>query len=239
MTRLMKGTLAMLVPATLATLVWGVPGAAPDLGLQDGLALQYVTLSCSNGIDLPLALDTAELMELTSAVDAVNLYPAGDPPLTCLLLVSDPSTPGSKKHDFAVGGGRVNGCFNFSFSFHVQNGSMTEGVQGTVNSTVPKECFGDTSHLTTKVNCVFFGGAGPGSAQATGVVTKATGIFHQLLENNIRDIRWDVFDSGLKGPAPKGDLIQSQFNIPQCFFVGFQPAPSQVDRGEIKVHDAP
>jgi hypothetical protein len=230
MTRLLKGTLAMLVPATLATLVWGVPGAAPDLGLQN------VTLSCSNGIDLPLALDTAALMDLTSAVDAVNLYPAGDPPLTCLLRVSDPPPPGNKKHDFAVGGGRVNTCVNFSFSFHVQNGSMTEGVQGTVNQTIPKECFGDTSHLTTKVNCVLVGGAGPGSAQATGVVTNATGIFAQTLEF---DIRWDVFDSGVKGPAPKGDLIQGHFNIPECAFAGYLPAPSQVDRGEIKVHDAP
>ena len=73
------------------------------------------------------------------------------------------------------------------------------------------------------------------TAQATGVVTKATGAFSILLG---RELRWDVLDSGLSGPAPKGDMLQSYPAVFPCDFSGYAPI-TIVDRGEIKVHNAP
>ena len=73
MTRFLKRTLFMLVPATLMAFVLWVPASTSDLGLQN------VTLSCTDGTLLDLELDAIALTALADAVVAINLYPAGDP----------------------------------------------------------------------------------------------------------------------------------------------------------------
>src|SRR3989454_927389 len=121
MKRFLRRTLFMLVPATLMALVLWVPASTSDLGLQN------VTLSCTDGTLLNLELDVTALTALADAVAAINLYPAGDPPLACSLSQSSASsaptvlrrllallTPneaaaagGNPQHDYAVGGGQV------------------------------------------------------------------------------------------------------------------------------------
>src|SRR5206468_10677677 len=71
-----RRTMLLVVSVTLATLVVGLPTAAPA-------DLQDVALTCSDGTNLNLALDAASVMQLTDAVNAMALNPAGDPPLTC------------------------------------------------------------------------------------------------------------------------------------------------------------
>jgi hypothetical protein len=69
-------TMLIVVPMTLAIFVVGIPAAASDIQ-------QNVTLTCSDGTNLDLTLDATSVTQLTDAVSAMNLYPAGDPPLTC------------------------------------------------------------------------------------------------------------------------------------------------------------
>ena len=82
----LRRTTLLVVSATLAALVVGIPTAAPA-GLQD------VTLTCSDGTNLNLALDVASVMQLTDAVNAMALNPAGDPPLTCGVVTASPLQP--------------------------------------------------------------------------------------------------------------------------------------------------
>jgi hypothetical protein len=78
MRQILRRTSLLLVPFAIAALVVGIPTAAPDTtGLQD------VTLTCSDGTNLAMTLDTATVAALTDAVNAMALYPAGDPPLSC------------------------------------------------------------------------------------------------------------------------------------------------------------
>jgi len=81
-----RRTTLLVVSATLAALVVGIPTAAPA-GLQD------VTLTCSDGTNLNLALDVASVMQLTDAVNAMALNPAGDPPLACGVVTASPLQP--------------------------------------------------------------------------------------------------------------------------------------------------
>ena len=71
----LRRTIFCFVAATLAALVLGVPPAAAQL------TLQTVGLSCSDGTALTVALGLTELTALADAVSAINLFPAGDPPL--------------------------------------------------------------------------------------------------------------------------------------------------------------
>jgi hypothetical protein len=84
MRHFLKRTMLLVVPFTLTALVLGIPTAAPDDGLTN------VTLTCSDGTNLDLSLDTAGLTGLESAVTGIGLYPAGDPPLTCGLTQAVP-----------------------------------------------------------------------------------------------------------------------------------------------------
>src|SRR3989441_2340792 len=121
MKRFRRRTLLMLVPATLMAFVLWVPASTSDLGLQN------VTLSCTDGTLLDLELDATALTALADAVAAINLFPAGDPPLACSLSQSSASsgstvlrrllallTPneaaaagGNPQHDYVVGGGQL------------------------------------------------------------------------------------------------------------------------------------
>jgi len=82
----LRRTTLLVVSVTLAALVVGLPTAAPA-------DLQDVTLTCSDGTNLNLALDVASVMQLTDAVNAMALNPAGDPPLTCGVGTASPLQP--------------------------------------------------------------------------------------------------------------------------------------------------
>jgi hypothetical protein len=82
----LRRTTLLVVSATLAALVVGIPTAAPA-------DLQDVTLTCSDGTNLNLGLDVASVMQLTDAVNAMALNPAGDPPLTCGVVTASPLQP--------------------------------------------------------------------------------------------------------------------------------------------------
>src|SRR5256886_10619835 len=148
----------MLVPATLMAFVLWVPANTSGLGLQN------VTLSCKDGTLLDLELDAIALTELADAVVAINLYPAGDPPLACSLSQSSASsgstvlrrllallTPGeaaaggNPQHDYAVGGGQVQKglcTINFALSAHVGDTDATSPPTsgGTLNLTQQQSC---------------------------------------------------------------------------------------------------
>lgn len=89
----LRRTTLLVVSVTLAALVVGIPTAAPA-------DLQDVTLTCSDGTNLNLALDVASVMQLTDAVNAMALNPAGDPPLTCGVVTASllqPLADGSRQ----------------------------------------------------------------------------------------------------------------------------------------------
>src|SRR2546421_11849049 len=120
MKRFLRRSIFDLVPATLAGLLLGVPAGAPNPGLN----LQDVNLACNDGTNLALTLDVAAAGDLSDAVSAINLYPAGDPALTCSLTQTTSltssfrtfssyrtffksSSGGNPNVDYAVGGGRA------------------------------------------------------------------------------------------------------------------------------------
>jgi hypothetical protein len=92
---------------------WGNSGSPARRRCAD--RLNTVTLTCNDGTNVSLSLTLTDLNALTSAVNAINLYPAGSPALTCSLsspVSEDPSdqvaasTSSVSDEDFGVGGGR-------------------------------------------------------------------------------------------------------------------------------------
>ena len=246
----LRRTIFCFVAATLAALVLGVPPAAAQL------TLQTVGLSCSDGTALTVALGLTELTALADAVSAINLFPAGDPPLACSLSQDTPPSSANGPKDYAIGGGQVVvvaplpfGTTNFSLSAHsavdAPPTSPQQGVGGTYNVTVPSGTF--RGSFTSKVDCVKVGDddAGPGTAQATAVVTQAEGFFASFTPPGT-EVRVDVFDSGTPGPAPaNGDMIGASSSNGPCDFSSGGPYCSgafpcgPVQHGNIDVHDEP
>lgn len=70
-------SMAAMAMTTLVVAAAGAPTAAADTTLQS------VNLSCSDGTNLGLSLDLASVNALTDAVNAMTLFPAGEPPLAC------------------------------------------------------------------------------------------------------------------------------------------------------------
>src|SRR5205809_5596749 len=205
MTRFLKRTLFMLVPATLMAFVLWVPASTSDLGLQN------VTLSCTDGTLLNLELDATALTALADAVVAINLYPAGDPPLACSLSESSASsgstvlrrllallTPGeaaaggNPQHDYAVGGGQVQKGLcttNFALSAHVEDTdalspptsggtfNLTEQQSCLMPSCAPTCCICTGGHLVAKPDCLHVEGD---VAQLNATVTHSAGSFSSL-----------------------------------------------------------
>jgi hypothetical protein len=237
-----------LVPATLAVLVVGVPTAA--LGLLD------VRLSCNDGTDLDLTLDAETANQLQAAVSAINLYPAGDPPLTCSLTTSSPGlltlpaahadTNGPK--DFGVGGGQIlvpfanppAGCVeNFAVSAHVPANTVTTppqaGAGGTANLSVSSSCPDAAwagSNLVSKVDCVLVTGT---AAKFTAEVTKSSGIFVTVGFDPGDEIAFEVEDLD---PVPPDRILGQSSSGPCVFTADAGPAFFDVLRGNITVHDA-
>jgi hypothetical protein len=169
-----RGALAFTA-TTLCLFAFGASTAIPDV------AVQNVTLSCSDGTNLGLTLGAAEATGLTNAVTAMGLYPAG---LSCgVSTQADPPPGGNPKTDYAVGGGDqfafpapTAACRqNFGFSAHTPSG-IPLLAKGTFNDTVPGGCagLGNTGELRVNINCVDVDG---NHADMRGTVTKATGQF--------------------------------------------------------------
>jgi hypothetical protein len=246
MKRFLRRIFACLVLAIPAALAMGIPIGAPDVGAQN------VGLSCNDGTNLDLALDASAVTALNDAVSGINLNPAGDPALNCnLSQPADPSPLGSGNPniDYAVGGGRATlfGCVvdstlipqetNFALNARVDKASNGSAGSGTFNVTIPQSqaaACPDTrgGHFNGKIDCVKVEGSGPGSAQATFMVTQAAGSFSGLEG----ELRVDVFDSGTPGGA--GDLIRIRFPQAPCDFSSYS-ATRPVDNGNISVHQAP
>jgi hypothetical protein len=163
----------VLAATILCIFALGAAPAVSDVGLQN------VTLSCSDGTNLDLALSPAEVLSLANAVTAMSLYPAG---LTCGVSTqaADPPTAGSKKFDSAVGGGDqfafLRPCsINFGFSSHTPAG-VPSPAKGSFNETIPGGCatLGFSGQLRVNVDCLDVNG---NHADMHGKVTKATDSF--------------------------------------------------------------
>ena len=239
----LRRTTLLVLFVTLAALVVGVPTAAPA-------DLQNVTLTCSDGTDLNLALDAASVMQLTDAVNAMTLNPAGDPPLTCgvasapLLTSSASASGGNPTYDYAVGGGKAPnlGCFggfppvSFGLSAHVVQGAPASTASGTFNVGSPAPNVGCKGFFNSKVDCLV---VTVNTAHLTAHVTQATGQFAGLQDTEI-DVA--VLDNGTPS-AIAPDMIDDGNTGGQCLqgkdAQGEPTAPDQpVTNGNINVHDA-
>jgi len=249
---LLRRTTLLVLSVTLAALVVGVPTAVPA-------DLQNVTLTCSDGTDLSLALDTASVMQLTDAVNAMTLNPAGDPPLTCgavnaPLLQSQSSASGSSQtgnagnptYDYVVGGCKAPnlGCFGgyppvpFGLSAHVRAGDPANTASGTFNVGSPATNVGCKGHFNSKVDCLVVSPL-TGYAHLTAHVTQATGQFAGLDGSEI-DVA--VQDNGTPS-ALVPDMIDDGNTAEPCLegrdAQGEPTAPDQpVTNGNISVHSA-
>jgi len=238
-----RRTTLLVLSVTLAALAMGVPTAAPA-------DLQNATLTCSDGTDLNLALDAASVMQLTDAVNAMTLNPAGDPPLTCgvasapLLTSSASSSGGNSNHDYVIGGGKAPnlGCFggfptSFGLSAHVRQGDPPGTATGTFNVGSPAPNVGCKGHFNSKVDCLVV--MTPTSAHLTAQVTQATGQFAGLQGTEI-DVA--VEDNGTPSaitPDMIGDGNTTAQCVPGTDAGGGPTLPSQpVTNGNITVHDA-
>jgi hypothetical protein len=234
MGRMLKHTVVGLMAATLTSFALGVATVSAQLELPQS------NLACSDGTNLNLALDLTSLLALSDAVSAVNFFPAGDPALGCSTSQQSNPSGASGPKDFAVGGGRTiqgtNG-FNFAISAHATSDAPPvtpqQGVGGTVNITLIAAT--GNSHLHTKVDC-FVSPAPtnpvPGTAQATAVVTQSTGAFASGFPVG-SELRWDIFDSGISGPAPNGDAWNGFRTVAPCVFNGFEAMP--ITHGNLNV----
>ena len=241
----LRRTTLLVLSVTLAALAMGVPTAAPA-------DLQNATLTCSDGTDLNLALDAASVMQLTDAVNAMTLNPAGDPPLTCgvasaPLLTSSASAAsasgGNPNYDYVVGGGKAPnlGCFggfptSFGLSAHVRQGDLPGAASGTFNVGSPAPNVGCKGHFNSKVDCLVVTGT---SAHLTAQVTQATGQFAGLQGTEI-DVA--VQDNGTPS-AITSDLIGDGNTTAPCAVgldAGGGPtfASQPVTNGNVTVHDA-
>jgi hypothetical protein len=252
MRRFLKGAIYSMVPTALAALVLGVPTAAPDV-----IGAQNVNLACNDGTNLALALDVAGVTQLSNAVSAIGLYPAGDPALACSLnqptaANSPTSSNGNGPQDFAVGGGQITvpfgtGCTqNFAISAHVPAdaaltpGSEQPGAGGTANLSTPGKPSGCafTGDLVSKVDCVQVSGD---TANFTAEITKSTGDFITFGYHVGGEIAFQVRDLN-KAIVPVPDEIAGgppgTHPASACNFnAATTPGHFDVERGNISVHD--
>jgi hypothetical protein len=193
----------ILIPAALlAVAIASIAGPGVSVG-----GPLTVNLSCSDGTNLDLALDTAAVTQLSDAVTAINLYPAGDPPLTCsltqsavtssstvmgipLMRASSASASGTPNgpHDYAVGGGQFFNQFigcqeNFAISAHTPDdaaltpNSDQPGAGGTGNFGFPGSCSNPTWAGSRIVSKVDCVQVSGTTANFTAEITKSTGNF--------------------------------------------------------------
>jgi hypothetical protein len=243
MQRFQRHTL-VLVPAILSVLVFGFAGVS-NAALV-GTSLLGTRLSCSDGTNLNLTLSPAQLIQLTNAVTAMTLYPAG---LSCVLSPLGLSPLGvssgrtstaalsfsGSQPDLAVGGGQASnlaGCgpgvaTNFGLSAHVASNTQTQGVGGSFVVTVPDNVGGCHAQLMSTIDCLQVNG---NSANLTARVTGASG---NLAFLQGQEIAVAVLDSSnLSTP----DMIDDFLTGGPCQFTG--AADRAVTNGNITVIDA-
>jgi hypothetical protein len=233
MQRFLKRTIVALMPATLSALVLLVPGGAADLGLQT------TGLSCNDGTQLNVALDPISLTTLSDAVTAVNLYPAGDPPLACSLSTSTSSSssgdPNGPK-DFAVGGGQFStatcGLVNFSLSVHVANNAPVApgqpGVGGTYNNSAGAMSLCGEGSFTSKVDCV----------KVTGNLVQWTAQITQSKGSPFFGTPGDEVAIAATDNPDQLTVEGGFFTSAPCDFSAAAAFQSPITRGNISVHDA-
>jgi hypothetical protein len=240
-----RRTMLLVVSVTFASLVVGLSTAAPA-------DLQNATLTCSDGTDLNLALDAASVMELTDAVNAMTLNPAGDPPLTCgvasapLLTPSASASGGNPTNDYVVGGGKAPnlGCFggfptSFGLSAHVRQGDAPGTATGTFNVGSPAPNVGCKGHFNSKVDCLVV--TPTGGAHLTARVTQATGQFAGLQGTEIDVAVQDNGTPSAIAPDLIGDgNVDPPVPCMQGLDAGGGPtfASQPVTNGNVTVHDA-
>jgi len=222
-----------------------------------GVGDSQVTLGCDDGSSMTVVIDATTLTGLVSAVQAMLDYPAG---LTCTLTQVPVSAGplftqvaladgGNPDKDYAVGGGQatiVTRCApqetNFGLSAHVDKGTMTSGIGGSVNFTIPQctSMFTGTpisysgSHLGMKVDCLRVNGP---LADLTATVTEKTGLFANPAEfpSGLNEVGVQVLDNTITGDKIGWDFGSAKF---PCDF-GVAVADQTVDHGNLNVHDAP
>lgn len=253
--------LTLILTALLAVAIATLLGSGSfNLQPVGGQLLQDVNLSCNDGTDLDLALDPAAVTQLSDAVTAINLYPAGDPPLACslsqltvtnsstlmgipLFQTSSASASGSQK-DFAVMGGQIDslqggcipGVINIAFSAHADTGTTTSGVGGTYNQSFPPRGANDPpdvceGHFKAVITCLDTTGT---SARMQSIVTHATGQYSALVDL--------VLTINAEDNTPAPDNIRANFQggvSTDCSAAGATVggANNPVVRGNITVKD--
>jgi hypothetical protein len=243
MVRLFSRTAVAVATAAIGVFLFGASPASPDIGLQT------VNLACNDGTSLNLALGPTSLTALTGAIDAIALYPAGDPALACGVSPADPPASGSGhgNQDFAVGGGqfinfsRGTMCEqNFAISVHSPDAETpTPTSGGTANLSVPNSpaCTGGTGRLSeggelvTKPDCLQVTGD---TADFTAVVTKATGTFADEGITPGGETSWEVRDDT---PDQINVFPPGLTSGPCDFSAKATPATFTVDHGNITVND--
>ena len=128
---------------------------------------------------------------------------------------------------------------SISISAHATSDAPTVSPQPGVGGTVNVASVTNKSHIDAKVDC-FVSPAPtdptPGTAQATAVVTRSTGIVSGIFPPGT-EVRWDFFDSGMPQPAPNGDSAAfTRASLP-CEFRGYTlpPFQTQLTQGNISV----
>jgi hypothetical protein len=166
--------------------------------------------------------------QLSDAVTAVNLFPAGDPALACSMsqTAAPTAASGNGPQDYVVGGGQAAGlnfsgaCARTSFSVSAHSpdtatsppsiGTPTTG--GTFNLTNPDSVC-TPGHVVSKIDCVQVG-VSPGRAQLTAVVTQSDGIFATTYPAG-SEIQVDLFDSGKHRPGSRSWTTSTWWHTPR------------------------
>src|SRR5882762_2851707 len=147
-----------------------------------------VTLTRSDGVeitDTTLVVSLETLTQLTSAVEAMALYPAG---LVCRLttpllgasltggLIGPRAAFAESPQDFVVGGGRFMNCQTFAVSAHSDNVNSPGSVTGSFTESVPQDdpLCATKGHLKAKVVCLSVVG---NVARINGNVVESSGFF--------------------------------------------------------------
>jgi hypothetical protein len=251
MVRLFTRGAVALASVTIFIFTFGASAAVPDVGLQN------VNLACNDGTNLTTALDTAGVTALTNSVNAMALYPAGDPALSCGVSPAAPTSGnGNGQQDMAVGGGqflntsRGPTCeMNFAISAHspdAEGPTPTSG--GTANLSVPNSpaCtslassgrLSEGGELVTKIDCLQVSG---NTADFTSKVAKSTGTFADEGITVGQETAWEVKDLG-NGQPPTDEInvnpLPYQSGPPSCTFTAqATPATFTIDHGNITVKD--